>query len=649
MNCYAKLLLVLAPLLASVPVGAETIHALRDDATLLVFDSGTPGTIAASIPVTGLVGGDVLESIDIRPANGLLYGIGVNNPATTLNLYRIDTVTGVATRIGSSPVSYAPASAIWGMDFNPTVDRVRVINGARANFRLHPETGAMVDGDTIAAGVQQDTNLSGVQTITDLAYDRSFAGATVSTAYAINYTADQLVRIGGIDGSPTPNLGVLTTVGPLGIVQQVQTGAFDISGQTLHLIARVGGITNLYTVDYMTGAATLVGAVAGNPLITGMAVDGSIRAVGLSDGAGGAAASLLEGDRDYYGVAVPAGGRLWALADSGGPRNDATASRITSMRLLQPNLQTEIEQDRGDGTASGEDDTQEGGDAGLIAGRTLANAGQYFLEVSEGYLVASNDDDPVAPYKLSVAVTTAAPIAEMEPNETAATATPIGTFGGVLLRSATTSAADEDWFQFSASAGDVVMVVADGNPTRDPNNLTQVNIDLQLRGPSPFNEILRSSANSETPNDPNEIGEGFVFHVFRSGTYYVRVDGAATGDYDLMVKTVRRFAASDETAAANDSAATAQALARTYAATSVAGGALSVGGDNDYYRFAAVAGARVWAFIDTGGPLNQSSGVSQDSVLTLYDVNGTTAIEVDGTMAPATAATTPTPATASPR
>src|SRR6185436_8767551 len=55
---------------------------------LITFSSATPGTIASSVAITGMltqnVGGndftETLLGIDIRPATGVLYGVGAIGP-----------------------------------------------------------------------------------------------------------------------------------------------------------------------------------------------------------------------------------------------------------------------------------------------------------------------------------------------------------------------------------------------------------------------------------------------------------------------------------------------------------------------------------------------------------------------------------------
>ena len=137
-------------------------NALLTNNSLAAFTAATPGGIEAGVAVTGLNAGDVLVSIDRRPQNGFLYALGYNAAAGTVQLYSLSSTTAVATPIGTTGsfvaadgVTPAPvgmgASTVFGMDFNPTVDRVRVVNSAGQNFRMNPNNGAFVDGNAMAA------------------------------------------------------------------------------------------------------------------------------------------------------------------------------------------------------------------------------------------------------------------------------------------------------------------------------------------------------------------------------------------------------------------------------------------------------------------------------------------------------------------
>jgi Domain of unknown function (DUF4394) len=234
---------------------ANFIIALAANNQLLQFSASSPGSIISATSVTGLKAGDSLAGIDYRPATGQLYALGVSGASG--NLYTINPLTGAATSVGTGiklPQSAgAGAGKIYGFDFNPTVDRIRVSADSRDNFRAHPDTGA----------VTVDLGLSPGSAVTGVAYDRNFAGAKVTTLYAIDPNADQLVTIGGINSAPSPNGGVVRPIGPLGVNATDDVG-FDISigaQGAAYAALTVGGKAGLYSIDLKTGAATLLGPI----------------------------------------------------------------------------------------------------------------------------------------------------------------------------------------------------------------------------------------------------------------------------------------------------------------------------------------------------------------------------------------------------
>jgi hypothetical protein len=157
-------------------------------------------------------------------------------------------------------VTLPTPGASWDINFNPTVDRIRVVNDQDENARLVPDTGALA-GD--------DTNLSPAGAIVDaVAYTNPFAGATTTTLYALDRTTNSLATIGGIDGVPSPNGGVLAPIGPLGIGFGASTTALDIATNNTAFAALrpTGGALSLYTINLATGAATLVSAIGDGTL-----------------------------------------------------------------------------------------------------------------------------------------------------------------------------------------------------------------------------------------------------------------------------------------------------------------------------------------------------------------------------------------------
>jgi hypothetical protein len=148
----------------------NTIIALAANNQLLQFSAAAPGAIISTISLTGVQVGDTLVGIDFRPANGKLYAMGVNGP--TGRLYTINLLTGAATKVGNGfalPQSAGASSGKdYGFDFNPTVDRIRVVSDSRDSFRLHPDTGAVAGADFA---------LTPGSVVTGVAYDRNFAGS----------------------------------------------------------------------------------------------------------------------------------------------------------------------------------------------------------------------------------------------------------------------------------------------------------------------------------------------------------------------------------------------------------------------------------------------------------------------------------------
>ena len=285
-RCLAAAVL-LASVSALAPVHAiapeRALYLLTDDNRIgVVFDGAAAQ--AAPAAVTGLVAGDALVAIDVRPQNHRLYGLGFDSANGTVRLYHIDLASGTprAAAVGTTGAFVAAdgttavpiAGTAFGIDFNPTVDRVRVVNDAGQNFRMNPNNGALVDGNAGAAGTQMDGALNGAATrAVDTAYTNSIVNASVTTQYALDSAANELYI------QNPPNNGTLTsaraiTLGgnpldfgadagldiPPGI--NVATGSASASGLAYAALT-VGGNAGLYRIELSTGVATSVGALGG--------------------------------------------------------------------------------------------------------------------------------------------------------------------------------------------------------------------------------------------------------------------------------------------------------------------------------------------------------------------------------------------------
>lgn len=250
-----RVMLLLTLLAVAAPLSAVTMYGLRQDGRLIRFDSATPGTITDLGIITGFPPTDFPLGLDVRPQDGVLYFFTVSTTGLA-GTYTLNPNTAVATLVGytASSVAGLSSAASHGVGFNPTVDRVRVVNDVDENCRLNPLTGALAANDV-------DLSPSGVSVVA-VAYDRSFAGTTVTTLYGLDAANDNLVLIGGLNGSPSPNGGVVTTVGSLG----VNIGTFagmDIDPQTgiAYGAVTIAANTSLCTINLATGAITLVGAL----------------------------------------------------------------------------------------------------------------------------------------------------------------------------------------------------------------------------------------------------------------------------------------------------------------------------------------------------------------------------------------------------
>jgi hypothetical protein len=232
--------------------------------TLVSFNPATP-SVGTSIPVTGLTAGQTLVGIDVRPANGLLYGLGVNATTDTATLYNISVLTGVATIVGSfGSAGDLPASG-YGFDFNPlpVADRIRVTTDTGLNFRVNPNNGSLT---------AIDTAISGASDISGVAYTND--GTNVTTLYTLDSISDQLMIQGGPGGNPSPNGGTQNPVGSVGVGDFSTANGFDIppgvdSGLAL---LTVGGAVQLYSINLATGAGTLVGNFPPGSSASGLAI-----------------------------------------------------------------------------------------------------------------------------------------------------------------------------------------------------------------------------------------------------------------------------------------------------------------------------------------------------------------------------------------
>jgi hypothetical protein len=226
---------------------------------LISFNARNPGRIRDILAITGLPAGVTLRGIDFRPATGDLYGVGSDSV-----VYRINPWTGIAVAEGPA---FAPAlrGTAFGVDFNPTVDKIRVVSDDRQNLRLNVDEGTLLSDD-------KPLN-PGMPMVVAAGYENSSFSATrptVTTLRVVDAASDQLFK------QTPPNDGTLVEGKYLGIDVQKNAG-FDIAGEDnmgflSNALPRSQG-TGLYTVDVLTGDTKLLGRIGNSKrlVVTGLA------------------------------------------------------------------------------------------------------------------------------------------------------------------------------------------------------------------------------------------------------------------------------------------------------------------------------------------------------------------------------------------
>ena len=237
--------------------GALSVVGLVADGTLVCFAEGTPGQLATVGTVTGLDQDTSLVGMDYRPANDTLYAVG-----NAGGIYTVD--AGTATVSLVSRLSQPLQGTAFGVDFNPTVDRLRIISDAGQNLRVN-----VVDGIGDRRRRAQ--------------HPRYAAGEPCARRHrrrlheqrrrpehgddAVRPRHDE--RQHGDPGarqrrslSPTGKLGV-DAAGAVGFdIYSHGERRHDDRPQALASIATSDGATSLYRVDLLTGRARAIGAFA---------------------------------------------------------------------------------------------------------------------------------------------------------------------------------------------------------------------------------------------------------------------------------------------------------------------------------------------------------------------------------------------------
>lgn len=222
---------------------AQSVAALLEGNNLAIVDVKAA---RATAPVK-IAGAGKLVGIDVRPADGLLYGLFDDGTLVT-----IDPKSGATTAKSKLDVML-PAGTLATVDFNPVADRLRVIGSDGTNLRVNVDDGK-VTKDGALRFAEADANKAAAPRIVAGAYTNSVKGAKETALFDIDAATGTLVK------QAPPNDGVLNSVGKLGV--SAAGYAFDIpAGSTSEGWLMAGG--TLYRVDLASGKATAAGPIAG--------------------------------------------------------------------------------------------------------------------------------------------------------------------------------------------------------------------------------------------------------------------------------------------------------------------------------------------------------------------------------------------------
>ena len=254
------------------PAPKATLLAIVDGVELVRLAAAEPERLLERKPLVGLDSGDHVVGIDFRVARGVLYALAASG-----KLYTLDTSSGRLARVGAGTQAIALPGSCFAMDFNPVVDRIRVMSGSGLNLRLHPDTGAVAGSDPRPAYAAGDDSFGKPPYIAAAAYTYNKRDDKLTTNYAIDINQGTLVTQGSREGAlpaVSPNSGALFTVGRLG-TGPLDDASLDIADTDNTALAalRQLGTTRLYRIDLDSGRAGRLGTLGSGRPVSGLAIE----------------------------------------------------------------------------------------------------------------------------------------------------------------------------------------------------------------------------------------------------------------------------------------------------------------------------------------------------------------------------------------
>lgn len=236
--------------------GELKIIGLTVDQRLICFGEFRPSSASNIGTVSGLVMDTALIGIDFRVQDGKLYGVG-----NAGGVYTLSRTTAAATFVNRMNVALVGTS--FGVDFNPAVDRLRVVSDTGQNLRHNVNTGGTTINDGAlsytAPAVATATGVTGAAyTNNDL--ETSATPVTATTLYVIDTTLDQVAIQSPANNGTLATTGKLTfdatTVAGFDIYSSVRNGLTTNVEGFAALKSAADAAPRFYSVTLFNGKAT---------------------------------------------------------------------------------------------------------------------------------------------------------------------------------------------------------------------------------------------------------------------------------------------------------------------------------------------------------------------------------------------------------
>jgi len=251
------------------PVSAANAYFLTSDNSIVGVDLDnmeyarsvrTLPQATTSTPVDGSLDlGEVILDIDYRNSEGAIYAL--TRTGTQGRIIRIDPTNGALVRISTlvadgTSTAISLANISYSIDFNPVVDRLRIIGSDGTNLRAD-----VLTGDTLV-----DTKITS-NTITGSAYEDSFlSGGRSTRLLTLDVGTDALYL------QNPPNAGTQTLVRPLlSGTDFTRVDGYDINPANNAGVAILtsGGAQRVYAINASAGSGNAATAIGNPPPLTG--------------------------------------------------------------------------------------------------------------------------------------------------------------------------------------------------------------------------------------------------------------------------------------------------------------------------------------------------------------------------------------------